>query len=201
MAAYCKTPRFMHIDLETYSSVDLAECGVYKYAESEDFEILLFGYAFDDEEVSVLENLTPGAMENLGILKALMDPRITKVAHNAAFERTCLSVYFKRLPQSIQRQYQNPEDEPLDFLPPEQWKDTMIMAAELGYPNSLAQLGEALGLPEDKKKMAAGKRLIQYFCKPCKPTISNHGRTRNTPKGRSRQVGYFCGLQQTRRSY
>lgn len=182
MAAYCKTPRFMHIDLETYSSVDLAECGAYKYAESEDFEILLFGYAFDDEEVQVLENLTPEAMENLGIFKALMDPRITKVAHNAAFERTCLSVYFKRLPQSIQQQYQNPEDEPLDFLPPEQWQDTMIMAAELGYPNSLAQLGDALGLPEDKKKMATGKRLIQYFCKPCKPTISNHGRTRNTDK-------------------
>lgn len=182
MAAYCKTPRFMHIDLETYSSVDLAECGVYKYAESEDFEILLFGYAFDDEEVQALENLTPEALENLGIFKALMDPRITKVAHNAAFERTCLSAYFKRLPQSIQQQYQNPEDEPLDFLPPEQWKDTMIMAAELGYPNSLAQLGDALGLPEDKKKMAAGKRLIQYFCKPCKPTISNHGRTRNADK-------------------
>ena len=182
MAAYCKTPRFMHIDLETYSSVDLAECGVYKYAESEDFKILLFGYAFDDDEVNVLEHLTPETMENIGIFKALMDPRITKVAHNAAFERTCLSVYFKRLPQSIQQQYQNPEDEPLDFLPPEQWKDTMIMAAELGYPNSLAQLGDALGLPEDKKKMATGKRLIQYFCKPCKPTISNHGRTRNTDK-------------------
>lgn len=182
MVAYCKTPRFMHIDLETYSSVDLAECGVYKYAESEDFEILLFGYAFDDDEVNVLEHLTPETMENIGIFKALMDPRITKVAHNAAFERTCLSVYLKRLPQSIQQRYQNPEDEPLDFLPPEQWKDTMIMAAELGYPNSLAQLGDALGLPEDKKKMATGKRLIQYFCKPCKSTISNHGRTRNTAK-------------------
>ncbi len=191
MAAYCKTPRFMHIDLETYSSVDLAECGVYKYAESEDFEILLFGYAFDDDEVNVLEHLTPETMENIGIFKALMDPRITKVAHNAAFERTCLSVYFKRLPQSIQQQYQNPEDEPLDFLPPEQWKDTMIMAAELGYPNSLAQLGEALGLPEDKKKMAAGKRLIQYFCKPCKPTISNHGRTRNTDKDASDKWATF----------
>lgn len=182
MAAYCKTPRFMHIDLETYSSVNLKECGVYKYAESEDFEILLFGYAFDDEEVQVLENLTPEAMENLGIFKALMDPRITKVAHNAAFERTCLSVYFKRLPQSIQQQYQNPEDAPLDFLPPEQWKDTMIMAAELGYPNSLEDVGEALGLPEDEKKMAEGNRLLLYFSKPCKPTISNHGRTRNTKK-------------------
>lgn len=191
MAAYCKTPRFMHIDLETYSSVDLAECGVYKYAESEDFEILLFGYAFDDDEVNVLEHLTPETMENIGIFKALMDPRITKVAHNAAFERTCLSVYFKRLPQSIQQQYQNPEDEPLDFLPPEQWKDTMIMAAELGYPNSLAQLGDALGLPEDKKKMATGKRLIQYFCKPCKPTISNHGRTRNTDKDASDKWATF----------
>lgn len=182
MAAYCKTPRFMHIDLETYSSVNLKECGAYKYAESEDFEILLFGYAFDDEEVQVLENLTPEAMENLGIFKALMDPRITKVAHNAAFERTCLSVYLKRLPQSIQQQYQNPEDEPLDFLPPEQWKDTMIMAAELGYPNSLEDVGEALGLPEDEKKMAEGNRLLLYFSKPCKPTISNHGRTRNTKK-------------------
>lgn len=182
MAAYCKTPRFMHIDLETYSSVNLNECGAYKYAESEDFEILLFGYAFDDEEVQVLESLTPEAMENLGIFKALMDPRITKVAHNAAFERTCLSAYFKRLPQSIQQQYQNPEDAPLDFLPPEQWKDTMIMAAELGYPNSLKDVGEALGLKEDEKKMATGNRLLLYFSKPCKPTISNHGRTRNTKK-------------------
>lgn len=182
MAAYCKIPRFMHIDLETYSSVNLNECGAYKYAESEDFEILLFGYAFDDEEVQVLENLTPEAMENLGIFKALMDPRITKVAHNAAFERTCLSAYFRRLPQSIQQQYQNPEDEPLDFLPPEQWKDTMIMAAELGYPSSLKDVGEALGLKEDEKKMAAGNKLVLYFSKPCKPTISNHGRTRNTAK-------------------
>lgn len=154
MVTFSRNPRYLHIDLETYSSVDLAECGVYRYAESEDFEILLFGYAFDDEEVQVLENLTPEAMENLGIFKALMDPCIIKVAHNAAFERTCLSAYLRKLPQTIINTYRSPDArEPLDFLPPEQWRDTMIMAAELGYPNSLAQLGNALGLPEDKKKM------------------------------------------------
>lgn len=181
MATFSRKPRYLHIDLETYSSVDLAECGVYKYAESEDFEILLFGYAFDDEPVNVIEQLTPERLYDFGFVKSLMDPRIIKVAHNAAFERTCLSAYIRKLPQTIINTYRSPDaKEPLDFLPPEQWRDTMIMAAELGYPNSLAQLGNALGLPEDKKKMAAGKRLIQYFCKPCKPTVSNHGRTRNT---------------------
>ena len=166
----------LHIDLETYSSVDLAECGVYKYAESEDFEILLFGYALNDGPVNVLANPTPGHLKMEGIVDMLLDSGVIKVAHNASFERVCLSNFlFRQNKINTNTVIKWPY-----FLPPEQWQDTMIMASELGYPASLAQLGEALGLPEDKQKLATGKRLIQYFCKPCKPTKANGQRTRNT---------------------
>ena len=166
----------LHIDLETYSSVDLAECGVYKYAESEDFEILLFGYALNDGPVNVLANPTPGHLKMEGIVDMLLDSGVIKVAHNASFERVCLSNFLFRQ----NKINTNTVTKWPYFLPPEQWQDTMIMASELGYPASLAQLGEALGLPEDKQKLATGKRLIQYFCKPCKPTKANGQRTRNT---------------------
>lgn len=161
--------RVLHIDLETYSSVDLAACGVYKYAESPDFQILLFGYALDDGEVTVLDQPTelPEA-----IIDLLLDPDVIKVAHNAAFERICISNFLCPRWDS---------DRP-SYLPPEQWQDTMIMGSEHGYPATLAQLGSALGLPEDKQKMTVGKRLIQYFCKPCKPTKANGMRTRNMPE-------------------
>ena len=162
--------RILHIDLETYSSVDLASCGVYKYAESPDFRILLFGYAFDDGPVTVIEQPQELPEE---ICDALLNPDIIKVAHNAAFERVCLSYHLAKTTEGT--------DKNLCFLPPEQWQDTMIMASELGYPSSLAQLGSALNLAEDKQKMTVGKRLIQYFCKPCKPTLANGGRTRNMP--------------------
>lgn len=165
----------LHIDLETYSSVDLAECGAYKYAESEDFEILLFGYAINDGPVNVLANPTLGCLQLEGIVDMLLDPGVIKVAHNAAFERVCLSNFLFRQ-NKINK---NTVSQWPYFLPPEQWQDTMIMASELGYPASLASLGEALGLAEDKQKMAVGKRLIQYFCKPCKPTKANGQRTRN----------------------
>ena len=153
----------LHIDLETFSSVDLADCGVYKYAESQDFEILLLGYAFNEEPVRVLEHITKDNLPQ-HLREVLLDENTIKVAHNAQFERVCLSKISGQKP---------------DFLPPEQWQDTMIMAAEHGYPSSLAQLGKALGLPEDKQKLATGKRLIQYFCKPVKPTKANNQRTRN----------------------
>lgn len=148
-------PRVLHIDLETYSSVDLAACGVYRYAESDDFRILLLGYAYDDEAVKVLQMPSLDDLQATGLLHSLIDSHVIKVAHNAAFERACLSRFLNMK-----------EGESPSFLPPEQWQDTMIMALEHGYPASLAQLGAALGLPEDKQKMAEGKRLIEWFCKP-----------------------------------
>lgn len=177
---YCKKP-ILHIDLETYSSVDLAACGVYKYAESLDFKILLFGYAWGNDPVEVL-NLMEEDLP-FSLVSALADENITKVAHNANFERVCLTRYVKDyakrdiLGKAVKKKLT--ED---GFLPPEQWKDTMIMAAENGYPSSLGQLGPALGIEEDKVKLATGKRLIQYFCKPCKPTKANGGRWKNLPE-------------------
>lgn len=172
--------RVLHIDLETYSSVDLAECGVYKYAESSDFEILLFGYSWDDQEdVNVIEHPTQKGLPE-EIWEALQDPGVIKVAHNASFERVCLSHFIHLFPDK--NNYSTNEVKPFYdnfFLPPEQWLDTQIMAAENGYPASLAKVGKALGLPEDKQKSATGKRLLLYFCKPCKPTRANGGRRRN----------------------
>lgn len=177
---YCKKP-ILHIDLETYSSVDLAACGVYKYAESLDFKILLFGYAWNDGQVEVLD-LTKQDLP-VTLFYALTDPNTIKVAHNANFERVCLTNYIKR-EKRIKFFRKNLMDQftPEGFLPPEQWKDTMIMAAENGYPSSLGQLGPALGIEDDKVKLATGKRLIQYFCKPCKPTKANGGRWKNLPE-------------------
>lgn len=177
---YCKKP-ILHIDLETYSSVDLAACWVYKYAESLDFKILLFGYAWGNDPVEVLDLMEEDLPFSL--VSALADESITKVAHNANFERVCLTRYVKDyakryiLGDTVKKKLT--ED---GFLPPEQWKDTMIMAAENGYPSSLGQLGPALGIEEDKVKLATGKRLIQYFCKPCKPTKANGGRWKNLPE-------------------
>mgnify|MGYP001150656426 CR=1 FL=1 len=177
---YCKKP-ILHIDLETYSSVDLAACGVYKYAESLDFKILLFGYAWGDDPVEVLDLMEEDLPFSL--VSALADENITKVAHNANFERVCLTRYVKEyakrdiLGDAVKKKLT--ED---GFLPPEQWQDTLVMAAENGYPSSLGQLGPALGIEEDKVKLATGKRLIQYFCKPCKPTKANCGRWKNLPE-------------------
>ena len=177
---YCKKP-ILHIDLETYSSVDLAACGVYKYAESLDFKILLFGYAWNDGPVEVLD-LTKQDL-SVALFYALTDPNTIKVAHNANFERVCLTNYIKRERRiKFFRKSLTDQFTPEGFLPPEQWKDTLIMAAENGYPSSLGQLGPALGIEEDKVKLATGKRLIQYFCKPCKPTKANGGRWKNLPE-------------------
>lgn len=157
--------KILHIDLETFSSVDLAKCGLYKYAESEDFRILLFGYAYDDGPVKVID-VTKEDIP-IPLRMDIADPKVLKVAHNANFERVCLSQYLCSKGH---------------YLPPDQWADTMIMASEQGYPASLAQLGPALGLGEDETKLDTGRRLIQYFCKPCKPTKTNGGRTINSPK-------------------
>lgn len=176
----------LHIDLETYSSVDLAECGVYKYAESPDFEILLFGYALDNYEPVVLDRPTLDVLKEYGVVDMLLDDDYIKVAHNASFERVCISNYLFRQSKMSTGGAELPY-----FLPPEEWQDTMIMGSELGYPATLAMLGEAIGLPDDKQKMAVGKRLIQYFCKPCKPTKANGNRTRNYPEDDSEKWELF----------
>ena len=148
------------IDLETYSSVDLGKSGVYKYAESEDFEILLFAYSIDDGEVKVID-LESGEIIPEEILSALSDESVEKWAFNANFERVCLSKFLG------------------ERLEPQGWYCTMIWSAYLGLPLSLEKVGEVLKL--DKQKMNEGKTLIRYFSIPCKPTKTNGMRTRNLP--------------------
>ena len=150
----------LSIDLETYSSFDLGKSGVYKYAESEDFEILLFAYSIDDGEVKVID-LASGEIIPEEILSALSDESIEKWAFNANFERVCLSRFLG------------------DRLKPQGWYCTMIWSAYLGLPLSLEKVGEVLKL--DKQKMNEGKALIRYFSIPCKPTKTNGMRTRNLP--------------------
>ena len=156
--------RVMGVDIETYSSVDLAKAGVYAYTEAPDFDILLIGYSFDGENVNVIDtyNIDTGMMTEF--MEALNDPETIKTAFNANFERTCLAKWTGR-----------PK-------PPEEWRDTMIKALTLGLPGNLADVGMALGLPEDKLKDPQGKALIQFFSKPCKPTKANGQRTRNLPE-------------------
>lgn len=151
----------LSIDIETYSETELLTSGVYAYSEDPSFEIMLFGYSFNGTSVTVIDT-TRNEVPRF-IIEALQDPKILKTAFNANFERTCLSAYY-----GIE-------------LPANQWQDTMILAAELGLPRSLADVGKVLGLPEDKQKMKEGKDLIRYFAKPCKPTKANRGRTRNLP--------------------
>ena len=164
-------PRVLHIDLETYSEADLGACGLYRYVDSDSFQILLFAYAFDGGPVTVLDLFHSSLPDELR--QMIQDPNIIKVAHNAAFERTCLSKYL-----GVQ-------------LQPSQWHCTMVHAQMLGLPASLKDVGAALGLGEDKKKLATGTRLISYFCKPCRPTKANGGRTRNLPEDDPEKWGLF----------
>lgn len=151
----------LSIDLETFSSVDLGKGGVYKYAESEDFEILLFAYSIDDGGVKVID-LASGEIIPEEILLALRDESIEKWAFNANFERVCLSRFLGKR------------------LKPQGWYCTMIWSAYLGLPLSLEKVGEVLKL--DKQKVNEGKALIRYFSIPCKPTKTNGMRTRNLPR-------------------
>lgn len=153
-------PVLMGIDIETYSSVPLPRCGVYRYCDAPDFEILLFSYALDDEPVQTID-LASGETLPKEVVSALEDPGIIKVAYNAQFERVCLSRYLGH------------------WLDPHQWRCTMVMAAYLTLPGRLADAAVALGTTE--KKMEEGKDLIRYFSVPCKPTKTNGGRTRNLP--------------------
>ena len=152
-------PVLMGLDLETYSSAPLPRCGVYRYCDAPDFEILLFSYAFDDEPVKTVD-LASGETLPKEVISALEDPNIIKVAYNAQFERVCLSRYLGH------------------WLDPHQWRCTMVMAAYLTLPGKLADAAVALGTTE---KMEEGKDLIRYFSVPCKPTKTNGGRTRNLP--------------------
>lgn len=164
----------LSVDLETFSSVNLGKCGVYKYAESDDFEILLFGYSVDGSEVQVVD-LAQGETIPEVVLSALTDETVTKWAFNAQFERVCLSRYLRDKGINV-----NPgktgKSESL-FLNPSSWHCTMIWSATLGLPMSLENVGTVLGL--DKQKLTSGKNLIKYFCLPCNPTKVNGGRTRN----------------------
>jgi DNA polymerase len=155
--------RVLSIDLETYSSIDIKTSGAYRYVEAPDFTILLFAYAFDDEEVKIVD-LENGELVPEEVEDALFDPSVIKSAFNASFERTALAKYLK---------------EP---MLPQMWQCTMIKALTMGLPGSLDMVGKAMNFPEDKQKMKEGKALIQYFCKPCRPTKANCGRTRNLPE-------------------
>ena len=149
------------IDLETFSSVDLSKCGVYRYASSPDFDILLFGYSVDGGDVRVVD-LACGGEIPADIVEALSDDSVIKWSYNNNFERVCLSNYFGT------------------WFEPGSWRCTMVWAAYLGLPRSLEDVGAVLGL--EKQKLSEGKELIRYFCVPCKPTKANGGRTRNLPE-------------------
>lgn len=168
----------LEIDIETYSSIDLNKCGVYKYAEADDFEILLFGYSVDGGEVVVVD-LAAGESVPADVLDALTDDNVTKWAFNAAFERVCLSRYLSDQGISLDPFHDNHplSQECARYLNPESWKCSMIWSAYLGLPLSLEGVGAVLGL--EKQKLSEGKDLIRYFCVPCKPTKANGGRTRN----------------------
>lgn len=153
--------QYLSIDIETYSSVNLQKAGVYKYAESPDFDILLFGYSVDGGAVQVID-LACTEKIPAEIVDALSDESVIKWAFNAQFERVCLSNYFDT------------------SLSPDSWHCTMVWSATLGLPLSLEGVGAVLGL--EKHKLTEGKNLIKYFCVPCAPTKTNGGRTRNLPQ-------------------
>ena len=153
--------KHLSIDVETKSSVNIKKTGAFKYAQSSDFEILLFAYKADNEPTEVID-LACGEKIPKEILKALEDEKVITHAYNAAFEWWCLNM----------AGYSTPI---------EQWECTMVHGLYLGYPAGLESIGNAIGLPQSKKKLTSGKALIKYFCSPCKPTKSNGGRKWNLP--------------------
>ena len=168
----------LSLDLETKSSVDIAKCSVYKYAESPDFEILLFGISVNHGPITVYD-LACGDTVPDEIIAALSDDRVTKWAYNASFERVCLSVWLRRYYPQHFRTYSIPGDPVQSYLDPSSWKCTLVWAAYNGLPLGLDMVGAVLGFEEQKLK--AGKELIKYFCCPCRPTKKNGGRTWNLP--------------------
>ena len=169
----------LSLDLETYSSVDLAKCGVYKYAESPDFEILLFAYSINEGAVQVVD-IACGKEVPEEVLAVLADNAVEKWAYNAQFERVCLSNWLRRNYPQYFKSYSSPEDSVGGYLDPAAWKCSRIWGAYMGLPLSLKGVGAVLKL--DEQKMEEGVDLIKYFCKPCRPTKKNGGRTRNLPE-------------------
>lgn len=167
------------IDIETFSDVDLKKCGVYKYAESPNFEILLFAYSLDNGPVQVID-LAQGEEIPESILAALSDDRIEKWAYNASFERICLSEYLRKHHPEHFTSYSIDGDTVNHYLDPSSWKCSRIWGAYMGLPLSLEGIGAVLKL--QNQKMKEGKDLIRYFCVPCKPTKTNGGRERNLPE-------------------
>ena len=168
----------LSLDLETKSSVDIGKAGAYKYAESPDFDILLFGVSVNHGPITVYD-LACGDTVPEKIIAALSDDRVTKWAYNASFERVCLSVWLRRNYPEHFRSYSIPGDPVQSYLDPASWKCTLVWAAYNGLPLGLEKVGAVLGFEEQKLK--EGKDLIKYFCCPCKPTKSNGGRTWNLP--------------------
>ena len=170
----------LSIDIETYSDVPLQKSGVYRYCESPNFEILLFGYSADSGPVQVVD-LACGEKIPADVLDALTDDAVTKWAFNASFERVCLSRYLRDLGISLDSFHdKHPlSQEMAPFLNPEGWRCSMVWAATMGLPLSLEGVGAVLGL--EKQKLTEGKELIKFFCQPCAPTKTNGQRTRNRP--------------------
>lgn len=169
----------LSIDVETFSNVDLKKCGVYKYAESPNFEVLLFGASVDGGEVTVYD-LASGDTVPEEIIQALADDSVIKWAYNASFERVCLSVWLRRNYPQYFSSYSIEEDTVRNYLDPSSWRCSLVWGAYMGLPLSLEGIGKVLKL--ENQKMAEGKALIRYFCVPCKPTKANGGRTRNLPE-------------------
>lgn len=164
----------LFIDIETFSNVDIGKCGLYKYAQSPAFQILLFAYSLDGAPVQIVDLTQPGAYLPQGVLRWLFDKDCVKHAYNAAFEWYCLSRYFQ-----LHEEENYSGFSAITWL--SQWQCSMLHGMYVGYPAGLDAVGRALGLPEDKQKLSIGKALIRYFCIPCAPTKSNGGRTRNLP--------------------
>ena len=175
--------KHLDIDIESFSSVDLAKCGVYRYCEAPDFEVLLFGYSVDGGEVQVLD-LTNGEVIPTNIIEALTDDDVQKFAHNANFERVCLSRHLRDLGISLDPFADHHESDAVlgkaQYLNSASWRCSMVWSAYMGLPLSLEGVGAVLGL--EHQKLKDGKDLIRYFCKPCNPTATNGQRTRNLPK-------------------
>ena len=169
----------LSLDLETYSDIDLKKCGVYKYASSPNFEILLFAYSVNSGPVTVVD-IACGERIPKEILSALADDSIIKWAYNSQFERVCLSYWLRKHQPEYFSSYSIAEDTVGDYLDPTAWRCSRIWGAYMGLPLSLEGIGAVLKLTD--QKMKEGKDLIKYFCCPCKPTKSNGGRTRNLPE-------------------
>ena len=171
--------RKIEIDIETYSDIDLSKAGVYRYTESDAFDILLFGYSIDGGEVQVVD-LTKGEAVPDEVLDALSDNSIIKWAHNSQFERVCLSAWLRKYHPDKFSSYSITEDTVSDYLDPQGWRCSLVWAAYMGLPLSLDKVGEVLKL--ENRKLKEGKDLVRYFCTPCRPTKTNGMRTRNLPE-------------------